>query len=250
MIDPQDAARDAARDGPRDAPRDTHVLVVDDDARLRALLSRYLVEQGFRVSTAAAAAEARDKMMSVQPDLLVLDVMMPGESGLDLTAALRAERSAVPILLLTARGAPEDRIAGFESGADDYLPKPFEPRELVLRLRAMLRRTAVAPVATVPAGPLTLGLLIFDAERGELRDAGGVVHLTGGEAALLQALGRRPNEVLSREMLVEQLQMDEAGERAIDVLVTRLRRKVEADPKEPRFLHTVRGRGYVLKPGV
>ena len=225
-----------------------HVLVVDDDARLRGLLSRYLAEQGFRVTVAAHAAEARDKLRVVQPDLVVLDVMMPGESGLDLTAALRRERAGVPILLLTARGAPEDRIAGFESGADDYLGKPFEPYELVLRLRAMLRR--VVPAAPVePLGPLRLGRMVFEVERGLLAGLDGPVHLTGAESALLQALGRRPGEVLSREGLVEALQMDEAGERAIDVLVTRLRRKVEADPREPRFLQTVRGRGYVLKPG-
>ncbi len=227
---------------------EAHVLVVDDDARLRGLLSRYLAEQGFRVTTASHAAEARDKLRVVQPDLLVLDVMMPGETGLDLTSALRSERAGVPILLLTARGAPEDRIAGFESGADDYLGKPFEPYELVLRLRAMLRRSAVVTVAE-PTGPLRLGRLTFDVERGELRDEQAVVHLTGSEAALLQALGHRPGEVLSRETLVDVLRMDEAGERAIDVLVTRLRRKIEADPREPRFLHTARGRGYVLKPG-
>ena len=235
----------AAPDHP---PSHPHVLVVDDDARLRGLLSRYLAEQGFRVTTAAHATEARDKLRIVQPDLVVLDVMMPGESGLDLTDALRRERSGVPILLLTARGAPEDRIAGFESGADDYLGKPFEPYELVLRLRAMLRRAAPVPPPP-PAGPVRLGPLTFDVERGELQDADGVVHLTGSEAALLQALARRPNETLSRESLVETLQMDDTGERAIDVLVTRLRRKLEADPREPRFLHTVRGRGYVLKPG-
>jgi two-component system phosphate regulon response regulator OmpR len=227
-----------------------HVLIVDDDVRLRGLLSRYLAEQGFRVTTAGHAAEARDKLRVVEPDLMVLDVMMPGESGLDLTAALRRDRADVPILLLTARGAPEDRIAGFESGADDYLGKPFEPYELVLRLRAMLRRVAPAP-APPPSGPLRLGHLAFDVERGELVEAadGRVVHLTGGEAALLRALARRPGEILSREQLVELLQMDEAAERAIDVLVTRVRRKVETDPREPRFLHTVRGRGYVLKPG-
>jgi two-component system phosphate regulon response regulator OmpR len=232
------------------ATQDAHVLVVDDDARLRALLSRYLAEQGFRVTTASHAADARDKLRVVQPDLLVLDVMMPGESGLDLTASLRAERSDIPVLLLTARGAPEDRIAGFESGADDYLGKPFEPYELVLRLRAMLRRTAPAAPAPEPSGPLRLGRLSFDVERAELIDPqGDVVHLTGGEQALLQALARKPGEVLSREVIVETLQMDEAGERAIDVQVTRLRRKIEPDPREPRFLHTVRGRGYVLKPG-
>jgi two-component system phosphate regulon response regulator OmpR len=226
-----------------------HILVVDDDARLRGLLSRYLAENGFRVSAASHAAEARDKMRFLQPDALVLDVMMPGESGLDLTSSLRAENSVVPILLLTARGAPEDRIAGFESGADDYLGKPFEPRELVLRLRAMLRRTA--PMAPdLPPGPVRLGKMEFDTVRSELRNAAGPVHLTGGESALLAALAARPNEVLSREDIAAALDMDDSGERAIDVQVTRLRRKIEADPREPRFLHTVRGRGYILKPGV
>ena len=228
---------------------DAHILVVDDDARLRALLSRYLAGEGFRVTTAETAGEARDKLRFMHPDMLVLDVMMPGESGLTLTEALRQEQgSEVPVLLLTARGAPEDRIAGFEAGADDYLGKPFEPRELVLRIRALLRR-APAPVET-PTGPLPLGVLLFDIERGELSGPEGVVRLTGGESALLSVLARKPNEVLSREEIAATLGMDEAGERAIDVQVTRLRRKVEADPREPRFLHTVRGRGYVLKPGV
>src|SRR4051812_42951922 len=173
--------------------------------------------------------------------------MMPGETGLSLTGALRAERADIPILLLTARGTPEDRIAGFEAGADDYLPKPFEPYELVLRLRAMLRRRAPLPVE--PQGPVRLRTLEFDVVRAELTGPEGVVHLTGGEAALLQVLARKPGEVLSRDEIVDTLQMDEAGERAIDVQVTRVRRKIEADPREPRFLHTVRGRGYVLKPG-
>ena len=232
-------------DAPTEAPIEAHVLVVDDDLRLRTLLQRYLAEKGFRVTTADNAGDARDKMRFVQPDLVVLDVMMPGESGLDLTQSLRRERAEVPILLLTARGAPEDRIAGFEAGADDYLPKPFDPYELVLRIRAMLRR--VAPSA--PPGPVPLGALSFDTARDELSGPGGVVHLTGGEAALLALLARTPGEVLSREAIGQALGMDEAGERAIDVQVTRLRRKIEADPREPRFLHTVRGRGYVLKPG-
>ncbi len=233
----------------------THILVVDDDARLRALLSRYLAEQGFRVTTAGHAAEAREQMRSMHPDALVLDVMMPGETGLDLTTSLRAQaRHDLPILLLTARGAPEDRIAGFEAGADDYLGKPFEPYELVLRLRAMLRRVA-PPAPAEAAGPIRLGPLRFDTERAELSGPEGVVHLTGGESALLTALAAHPNEVLSREWIVDVLSrdkvgLDEAGERAIDVQVTRLRRKIEADPREPRFLHTVRGRGYVLKPGI
>jgi two-component system phosphate regulon response regulator OmpR len=230
---------------------DALILVVDDDARLRALLSRYLAEQGFRVTVAAHASEARDKLRILQPDAVVLDVTMPGETGLDLTASLRAERNDLPVLLLTARGAPEDRIAGFESGADDYLGKPFDPYELVLRLRAMLRRAAPVVATPEPTGPIRLGPLSFDVVRAELQDSeGAVVYLTGSEAALLQALARKPGEVLSRETIVETLEMDETGERAIDVQVTRLRRKIEADPREPRFLHTVRGRGYVLKPGI
>ncbi len=224
---------------------DAHILVVDDDDRLRRLLQRYLAEQGFRVTTADNAADARAKMRSLQPDLMVLDVTMPGETGLDLTETLRRERSDLPILLLTARGAPEDRIAGFEAGADDYLGKPFDPYELVLRIRAMLRRVTPAE----HAGAVQLGPLNFDTERGELVGPEGVVHLTGGEAALLGLLARAPGDVLSREAIGQALGMDEAGERAIDVQVTRLRRKIEADPREPRFLHTVRGRGYVLKPG-
>ena len=226
-----------------------HVLVVDDDVRLRTLLQRYLGEQGFRVTTADHAADARAKLRSLRPDLVVLDVMMPGESGLTLIEALRSEGSDLPILLLTARGTPEDRIAGFEAGADDYLGKPFEPYELVLRLRAMLRRSAPVSAAPEQAGPVRLGALELDVERAELRGPEGVVHLTGGEASLLQLLARTPGEVRSREAIADALGMDETGERAIDVQVTRLRRKLEADPREPRFLHTVRGRGYVLKPG-
>jgi two-component system phosphate regulon response regulator OmpR len=247
--------------GPRPASDDALILVVDDDLRLRELLSRYLAEQGFRVSTAQDAAEARDRMRFLEPDLLVLDVMMPGENGVDLTEALRRERAAdgrgdLPVLLLTARGAPEDRIAGFEAGADDYLGKPFDPRELVLRIRAMLRRAAAPPQAAGPAGPsaaptgpLALGALEFDMARSELRGPRGPVRLTGGEAALLAVLAEHPGQILTREALTERLGMDESAERAIDVQVTRLRRKIEPDPREPRFLHTVRGRGYVLKPG-
>jgi two-component system, OmpR family, phosphate regulon response regulator OmpR len=231
-------------------PEDAMILVVDDDARLRGLLSRYLTEHGFRVSTAENAAEARDRMRFLLPDLLVLDVMMPGEDGLTLTESLRRDMNDTPVLLLTARGAPEDRIAGFEAGADDYLPKPFDPRELVLRIRAMLRRAPPPPPPGPPSGPVQLGPLVFDPDRGELRGATQTVRLTGGESALLTALAGKQGEVLSREEIAAALGMDEAGERAIDVQVTRLRRKIESDPREPRFLHTVRGRGYVLKPGI
>jgi two-component system phosphate regulon response regulator OmpR len=228
------------------------ILIVDDDARLRGLLSRYLAENGFRVTTAEDAADARDKLRFLNPDLVVLDVMMPGETGLSLTESLRREqRTGLPVLLLTARGAPGDRIAGFEAGADDYLGKPFDPRELVLRVRAMLRRAAQPAVTNhgAPAGPVLLGAAEFDPERGELRNASGTIRLTGGETSLLTALARKPNEVLSREEIAAALGTEDAGERAIDVQVTRLRRKIEVDPREPRFLHTVRGRGYVLKPG-
>lgn len=228
------------------APVAAHVLLVDDDARLRDLMSRYLGEQGFRVTTVADAAAAREMLRIVDPDVLVLDVMMPGESGLDLTEALRSDRApSLPILLLTARGAPEDRIAGFEAGADDYLGKPFDPRELVLRLRALLRRRPLAEAA----GPVQLGTASFDPARGELCGPGGPVRLTGAETGLLAVFAARPNQTLSRAALAEILGMDESGERAIDVQVTRLRRKIEADPREPRFLQTVRGRGYVLRPG-
>jgi two-component system phosphate regulon response regulator OmpR len=226
-----------------------HILVVDDDARLRALLQRFLTEQGFRVSTAENAASARAALADMAFDLLVLDVMMPGETGLELTAALRAEGQEVPILMLTARGAPDDRIAGLEQGVDDYLAKPFDPRELALRIRTILRRATPAPAAPQSLAPMQIGNRWFDIERAELRGPDGVIRLTGGEAALMQALARRAGEILSREDIGEALGTPDAGERAIDVQVTRLRRKVEPDPREPRFIQTIRHRGYVLRPG-
>jgi two-component system phosphate regulon response regulator OmpR len=229
---------------------DALILLVEDDKPLRERLHRFLSDNGFRVTAAADAAEARDRLRFLQPDLIVMDVMMPGESGLELTEAHRRENATTPILLLTARGSPDDRIAGFEAGADDYLPKPFDPRELILRIRALLRRSGTpAPAVDAHDTPVTLGPLSFDRSRAELRGPAGPIRLTGGESALLAALAAKPNEVLSREDIAAALSMDDSGERAIDVQVTRLRRKIEADPREPRFLHTVRGRGYVLKPG-
>lgn len=231
-----------------DAP---HLLVVDDDARLRALLQRFLAEQGFRVTAAADAAAARRALAAVSFDLMVLDVMMPGESGLELTESLRRDGPEVPILMLTARGAPDDRVAGFEMGVDDYLAKPFDPRELALRIRTILRRAAPPPPpADTSTGPVQIGTRWFDPQRAELRGPEGVVRLTGGEQSLLLALAQRPNEVLSREEIAAALGTPEAGERAIDVQVTRLRRKIEPDPREPRFVQTVRHRGYVLRPGL
>ncbi len=226
------------------------ILVVDDDARLRALLQRFLAEQGHRVAIAGDAAEARAAIGAMAFDLLVLDVMMPGETGLQLAEGLRRDGHDTPILMLTARGDPDDRVAGFEHGADDYLAKPFDPRELALRIRTILRRAAPAPsAAPMPAGPIQLGPRWFDAERCELRGPDGTQRLTGGEAALLTALARRAGEVLSREDIAVALGTPDAGERSVDVQVTRLRRKIEADPREPRFLHTIRHKGYVLRPG-
>ncbi|WPB84867.1 response regulator [Sediminicoccus rosea] len=226
------------------------ILVVDDDARLRALLQRFLTEQGHRVAVAGDATEARAAIEAMAFDLLVLDVMMPGETGLQLAEHLRREGHETPILMLTARGAPDDRVAGFEHGADDYLAKPFDPRELALRIRTILRRAAPrAAPAALPEGPMQLGQRWFDAERCELRGPDGTQRLTGGEAALLTALARRAGEVLSREEIAVALGTPDAGERSVDVQVTRLRRKIEVDPREPRFLHTIRHKGYVLRPG-
>jgi two-component system phosphate regulon response regulator OmpR len=220
-----------------------HLLVVDDDARLRELLRRYLADQGFRVTTARDAAEARAKIAGFAFDLLVLDVMMPGEDGLALTRSVRTA-SRIPILLLTAMAEPEDRINGLERGADDYLAKPFEPRELVLRIRNILQRV---PQPSVAPTEFRFGACRLDLARGELFRGGDPVHLTSGEIALLVALARRAGEAVSREALSEEAQFS-GNVRTVDVQVTRLRRKIERDPKFPRYLQTVRGTGYVLKP--
>jgi two-component system phosphate regulon response regulator OmpR len=233
-----------------DAP-DTgaHILVVDDDARLRALLTRYLGENGFVVSAAAGAEEARAHMAALAFDLLVVDVMMPGEDGLALTRSLRTE-SAVPILMLTAMGDPEARIRGLEAGADDYLPKPFEPRELLLRINGILRRVTEGPPAAPAQAtrpPLHFGDLALDRDRQTLSRAGEPVYLTTTEAQLLMVLAEHAGSVMSRDDLAERTG-NAANPRAVDVQVTRLRRKLEPDPRVPRYLQTVRGRGYLLRP--
>ena len=220
-----------------------HILVVDDDARLRDLLGKFLRENGFLVSAAADAAAARTKIGTIDFDLIVLDLMMPGESGLEFAADLR-KSDDIPILMLTAMGAPDDRIAGLERGADDYLAKPFEPRELLLRLNNILRRLPVRPV--VP-DEVRLGDVLFSLEHEVLSRSGKAIRLTDVEAALLRVLAERPGDILSREELSKLTGGAGAG-RAVDVQVTRLRRKIEPDPKIPRYLQTVRGKGYVLRP--
>ncbi len=236
---------------------DAHVLVVDDDERIRALLRRFLFRNGYLVTTARDAAQARRLLAGLEFDLIVLDVMMPGEDGFALTRDLRrpkargARGSDTPILLLTARGETDDRITGLEAGADDYLPKPFEPRELLLRIAAILRRVPAAETR----GPkfLALGPLRYDAGKGELWHGETPVRLTGSEQTLLRRLADTPREPVSRTQLIEDLGRDPDGggensERAIDVQMTRLRRKLEPDPREPRYLQTVRGAGYMLVP--
>jgi len=220
-----------------------HVLVVDDDTRLRDLLSRYLGENGFRVTVARDAADARAKLAGMAFDALVLDVMMPGESGLDLTKSLRAT-SNVPVLLLTALGEAENRIEGLSRGADDYLVKPFEPRELVLRLEAILRRARALPISTAS---VALGSLSFDVAREELTRAGNPVRLTAAEASLLKVFAQNPGRTLTRDELIKRSRI-EGNDRTVDVQITRLRRKIEPDPRIPRYLQTVRGEGYVLWP--
>lgn len=219
-----------------------HILVVDDDTRIRDLVSRYLKDNDFLAMTAKDAADAREMMKHFSFDALVVDVMMPGETGLEFTRTLRG-KPAPPVLLLTALGQTDDKITGLDAGADDYLAKPFEPRELVARLNAILRRTAKKQ-ETLRA--FKVGRWRFDPEQDELIDGDEVVRLTSVEARLLRALARNPGEVMSREDLAKICGV-EAGERTIDVQVTRLRRKIEDDPKLPRALQTLRGKGYMLR---
>lgn len=222
-----------------------HVLVVDDDTRLRGLLSTFLSKSGFRVTTAGNAAEARQRLSALDFDLIVLDVMMPGESGLEFAGELRRSDD-VPILMLTAMGEPKDRIAGLEQGVDDYLGKPFDPRELLLRIQNILRRNKPqAPASAEAPRQVSFGPFQFDLEVGELAQDGKRVALTETEMALLRALAARLGEAVSREALCR-IVGSAVNERAIDVQVTRLRRKIEPDPSFPRYLRTVRGQGYRL----
>jgi|TARA_R110000868_G_scaffold160780_2_gene390558 two-component system, OmpR family, phosphate regulon response regulator OmpR len=222
-----------------------HILVVDDDSRLRDLLTRFLSENGFRITAAGDAADARRKLAAIDYDLIVLDVMMPGETGFELTRSMRQTRD-LPILLLTAMGEMENRIEGLETGADDYLTKPFEPRELLLRIRTILRRTRTAPVMSDKPSRVTFGPYVYDRTAAELSKEDRVVHLTESEAVLLGCFAQTPGRTLSREDLVARNAVN-GHERTVDVQINRLRRKIEKDPKFPRFLQTVRGKGYVLK---
>ncbi len=233
----QETQQSAAAPVPDDAP---HILVVDDDQRIRDLLARFLFENGYRVTTAEDASVARASLRGLSFDLIILDIMMPGETGLSLAQDLRAH-SQVPILMLTARTEPEDRIAGLEIGADDYLSKPFEPRELLLRMKNILNRRS-----EVASGPqeITFGKFIFSPVRGELRADGETVKLTEIERNLLRYLALRPGSPVDREELAKLSGHD--SERAVDVQINRLRRKIEADPANPSYLQTVRGRGYIF----
>lgn len=222
------------------AAAQAHVLIVDDDDRIRTLLARYLRENGYHASCARDAAEANQLMEGLLLDALIIDVMMPGENGIDMTRRIRRS-SAIPILVLTARGQPEDRIEGLEAGADDYLPKPFEPRELVLRLERLLSRRTFGGAQ---GAELTFGPNVFHTRRGELLRDGAPVRLTGAELALLRTLAAKPGAPFDRATLADKT--GSGFDRSIDVQVTRLRRKIEDDPKTPVFLQTVRGVGYML----
>ena len=228
---------------------DAHLLIVDDDERIRSLLQKFLMRHGFLVTAARSAEHARRILAGLDFDMIVLDVMMPGEDGLSLCRALR-ETHATPILLLTAKGDTENRIEGLEAGADDYLPKPFEPKELLLRINAILRRVPETDEAEATPKILTLGPIRYDMERGELWQGPDLVRLTATEMQLMKLFSAQPGEAISRAQLVEDLGRDrgQAQERAVDVQITRLRRKIETDPKQPRYLQTVRGAGYMLAP--
>ncbi len=231
-----------------------HLLVVDDDSRIRELLRKFLAINGFRVTLARDAARARRILSLFSFDMIVLDVMMPGEDGVALTQGVREAGLSTPVLLLTAKGETSDRISGFQAGADDYLPKPFEPQELLLRINAVLRRTAETAASEEKERTLRLGEVTYDIRRGEMWRGDEPVPLTGTEARLMRLFAENPGETLSRADLADDLGgsygFDDIPERrrAVDVRVIRLRRKIEEDPGRPRYLQTVRGSGYMLAP--
>jgi len=226
---------------------DTHILIVDDDERIRGLLQKFLSRHGFWVSAARDAAHATRLLQGLDFDLIVVDVMMPGEDGIAFTRRLR-EDIATPILLLTAKGETADRIAGLEAGADDYITKPFEPKELLLRINAILRRVPPAEPESGAIQVIHLGRIRYDAERGEMWRGTDLIRLTATEGHLMRVFTERIGEAVTRAQLVEELGRDrgQSQERAVDVQITRLRRKIEVDPKQPRYLQTVRGAGYML----
>lgn len=226
------------------------LLIVEDSPELHQQLRVGLTEAGFAVDGAMDGEEAYHLGETEPYDAVVLDLGLPRVDGLTVLRRWRAAERAMPVLILTARDSWTEKVEGLNAGADDYLAKPFDPRELALRIRTILRRATPRPAPTaLPEGPMQLGQRWFDAERCELRGPEGTQRLTGGEAALLTALARRAGEVLSREEIAVALGTPDAGERSVDVQVTRLRRKIETDPREPRFLHTIRHKGYVLRPG-
>ena len=223
-----------------DAP---HILVVDDDQRIRDLLGRFLRDNGYRVTTAEDAENARSSMRNLAFDLIILDVMMPGEDGLSLARDLRAT-SQIPIMMLTARADAEDRISGLETGVDDYLPKPFDPRELLLRLKNIMKRRGGGETENTGPQDARFGNFTFSLARGELKQGGESIKLTEMERNLLRFFAARPNATVEREDLAD-LSGNES-ERSVDVQINRLRRKIEADPANPAYLQTVRGRGYIF----
>lgn len=225
---------------PDDAP---HVLIVDDDHKIRDLLARYLYGQGFRVTTAADAETAQASLRGLDFDIVLLDVMMPGISGLELAREIKAVRD-IPICMLTARAEPEQRIEGLEIGVDDYVPKPFEPRELLLRLRNILRRGQTQSGAPPETDEIRMGTFVFHIARGELRRNDETVKLTERERDLLRQFAQRQGVPIQRHELATE---DATGsDRAVDVQINRLRRKIESDPSNPVYLQTVRGKGYIL----
>ena len=233
-------ASTVARPLPRPADDAPHILLVDDDRRIRDLLSRFLCSEGYRVTTAMSASDARARLVGLHFDLLILDVMMSGETGFDLARFIR-QSSTVPIVMLTARHEAEARIEGLQIGADDYVAKPFEPRELALRIGNILKRTARPPAETLEQ--VAFGPYVYHLTRGELRQGEEIIHLTDREREMLRILAENRGETVPRGALTGN---GSVNERAVDVQINRLRRKIERDPANPLFLQAVRGVGYRL----